>query len=73
MILSNVQIVGKGLSDILISNEKIALIHKKIIAEKNDLKISFENAVAFPGLINSHDHLDFNNYPQLGNKIYRLS
>jgi len=26
--------------------------------------------MAFPGLINSHDHLDFNSFPQLGNKFY---
>src|SRR6185312_3718720 len=26
--------------------------------------------IAFPGLINSHDHLDFNLFPQLGNRIY---
>lgn len=30
----------------------------------------FENAMAFPALINSHDHLDFNLFPQLGNGIY---
>src|SRR5205085_7053475 len=33
-------------------------------------EILFDNAVAFPGLINSHDHLDFNLFPKLGNKIY---
>ncbi len=32
--------------------------------------ISFQDAIVFPGLINSHDHLDFNSFPQLGNKIY---
>ncbi|OCX50229.1 hypothetical protein BEL04_23245 [Mucilaginibacter sp. PPCGB 2223] len=32
---------------------------------------TFKNAVVFPGLINSHDHLDFNLFPQLGNRIYR--
>lgn len=26
---------------------------------------------AFPGFINSHDHLDFNNYPRLGNGCYQ--
>jgi cytosine/adenosine deaminase-related metal-dependent hydrolase len=31
---------------------------------------TFNNAIAFPGLINSHDHLDFNNFPQLGDQIY---
>lgn len=32
--------------------------------------LTFENAMVFPGLINSHDHLDFNLFPPLGNKIY---
>lgn len=30
----------------------------------------FTDAVAFPGLINSHDHLDFNCYTPLGKKTY---
>src|SRR5882762_2022569 len=33
--------------------------------------LSFEDALVFPGLINSHDHLDFNLFPSLGNKIYK--
>lgn len=32
--------------------------------------LQFEDAFAFPGLINSHDHLDFNCFPQLGNYPY---
>jgi cytosine/adenosine deaminase-related metal-dependent hydrolase len=32
--------------------------------------VYFENAMAFPGLINSHDHLDFNLFKQTGNRIY---
>jgi len=32
--------------------------------------VEFENAIAFPGLINSHDHLEFNLFPKLGNKKY---
>ena len=31
----------------------------------------FKDAMVFPGLINSHDHLDFNLFPRLGNHIYR--
>jgi cytosine/adenosine deaminase-related metal-dependent hydrolase len=34
------------------------------------LTLSFENAIALPGLINSHDHLDFDLFPRLGNRIY---
>jgi cytosine/adenosine deaminase-related metal-dependent hydrolase len=30
----------------------------------------FENAIAFPGLINSHDHLEFNVFPRLGSRVY---
>ncbi|XZF13684.1 amidohydrolase family protein [Chitinophagaceae bacterium MMS25-I14] len=33
-------------------------------------ELLFENAIAFPGLINSHDHLDYNLFPRLGGKIY---
>ena len=33
--------------------------------------LEFEKALAFPGLINSHDHLDFNCFPQLGNQVYK--
>ena len=33
--------------------------------------LTFENAIVFPGLINSHDHLDFNLFPQLGTGIYK--
>jgi len=32
--------------------------------------ISFDGALVFPGLINSHDHLDFNLFPPLGNRVY---
>ena len=35
-----------------------------------DLTLSLPGAIAFPGLINSHDHLDFNLFPRLGNAIY---
>jgi cytosine/adenosine deaminase-related metal-dependent hydrolase len=32
--------------------------------------LDLDGALAFPGLINSHDHLDFNLFPRLGNRIY---
>jgi cytosine/adenosine deaminase-related metal-dependent hydrolase len=34
------------------------------------ISLSFENAIALPGLINSHDHLDFDLFPRLGNRTY---
>jgi len=36
----------------------------------DELELDFNGAIAFPGLINSHDHLEFNLFPKLGNKIY---
>lgn len=32
--------------------------------------LDLNGALAFPGLINSHDHLDFNLFPRLRNRIY---
>src|SRR3954470_20281375 len=37
----------------------------------NGVTIDVGPAVALPGLINSHDHLEFNCYPPLGNPPYR--
>ncbi len=34
-------------------------------------ELFFNDALIFPGLVNSHDHLDFNLFPQLGNKVYK--
>lgn len=59
--------------DIFIENRKIKLINREGEAETGipgKLTIDFDNAIVFPGLINSHDHLDFNLFPQLGNRIY---
>ncbi|HEY4287541.1 MAG TPA: amidohydrolase family protein [Puia sp.] len=33
--------------------------------------LDFEEALVFPGLINSHDHLDFNLFPALANTRYK--
>ena len=73
MLLCNLGIIGyNGLQDIFIEQEKIktvtASINKNYI-NSNDISITFKNAIAFPGLINSHDHLDFNLFPLLG-KVY---
>lgn len=60
---SNIQI-NNGIIKAVVNNEKSL----KGIADES--KIIFKNAIAFPGLINSHDHLDFNLFPQTGNRIY---
>lgn len=74
MLLQNVNIIGDdGLRQIRIVGDKIEEISasaKAIKTDINELKIIFENAIAFPGLINSHDHLDFDLFPRLANRIY---
>jgi cytosine/adenosine deaminase-related metal-dependent hydrolase len=83
MILDNLIIKGqKGKQQILIHSGKIkAVKSSEPGAPKRksngmdplpakDATIQFDGAMAIPGLINSHDHLDFNLYPQLGNRIY---
>lgn len=40
------------------------------LPEEENVEIKFDDAIFFPGLTNSHDHLDFNLFPQLGNKKY---
>jgi len=50
----------------------IAIRHGKInkAGNRDDCNIHFTDAIAFPGLINSHDHLDFNCFSPLGNTVY---
>src|SRR6516164_1502609 len=73
MLFQNLSIPGKpGLHDISTEQDLIrrvdpaGLTHKKT----EDVWLEFRDAIVFPGLINSHDHLDFNLFPQLGNKIF---
>lgn len=61
---------GELLAEILIENEKINSICNQPFNNKSTIELNFSNAIVFPGLINSHDHLDFDLFPKLGNKIY---
>jgi cytosine/adenosine deaminase-related metal-dependent hydrolase len=72
MVLSGVKLVdGEGVFSIGIEGTQISFVSGSPFAEFDDrLQLSFQNALAFPGLINSHDHLDFNLFPQLGYKSY---
>lgn len=70
------------LNNLFLINESqpvnIAVYGEKIIAirsgsttvESDPLSIYFSDAIAVPGLINSHDHLDFNCFPVYGEKKY---
>ncbi len=72
MVFNNVKLAGSNNTiNIGISHTKIAYVSPYPVddmAEK--LQLQFDNAIVFPGLINSHDHLDFNLFPQLGHKTY---
>ena len=72
MVLNSVQLIGgSGPVNIKIEGSTIESVSEDAYPEKaGRLHLTFDNAMAFPGLINSHDHLDFNLFPQLGNKIY---
>ena len=60
MLLRNLHIVEQeAAKDLHIAGDRSAPI-----------SLSFENAIALPGLINSHDHLDFDLFPRLGNRTY---
>jgi cytosine/adenosine deaminase-related metal-dependent hydrolase len=67
MLLKNLTLPGSeaGLINIGIRGDRITNNFSK------DIEIDFNNAIAFPGLINSHDHLEFNLFPKLGNMIYQ--
>jgi hypothetical protein len=69
MILREVEILGvAGVRDLIVKEQKIHEIISS--APAGDPAISFDGALAFPGLINSHDHLEFNCYEQLDGGPY---
>ena len=74
MLLQHLYIIGQHEpKNIKISEAKIQATTPTEIQLKQDngeQRIEFDKAIAFPGLINSHDHLEFNLFPQLGNTIY---
>jgi cytosine/adenosine deaminase-related metal-dependent hydrolase len=74
MILRGVQRVGdsEGRQDIVVSGATIARVGERSSRdpEGEGPSIDLEGAIAFPGLTNSHDHLEFNLYPPLGHKKY---
>jgi hypothetical protein len=51
-------------------NASISIHIKEELMPISSLQITFDNAIAFPGLINSHDHLDFNLFPPLRDSAF---
>ncbi len=72
MLLNNVLLVNSTQPiNIAISGGKIVATGADTTSFSDDNKpVHFKNAIAFPGLINSHDHLDFNCFSPLGQKKY---
>lgn len=73
MILHNVKtaLTGQTVS-IGINDGKIAQILPGHFHGKTDeLNLIFDDAIVFPGLINSHDHLDFNLFPSLAGRTFK--
>ena len=70
MVLANV-LLKDGIDpvDIGIKGDAVFNVATKMLSPGP--RITFDNAIAFPGLINSHDHLDFNLFPQLGHQVYQ--
>jgi cytosine/adenosine deaminase-related metal-dependent hydrolase len=70
VILNNLQLIEKdGTVNIKIDEEKITSLSDQKYTD-DSMQLHFENALAVPGLINSHDHLEFNCFPQLGSGRY---
>lgn len=76
MLLRNVCIVGENdrlPKEISVNSGHIhAILPTGTLKEKKENRrtILFNNAIAFPGLANSHEHLDFNLFPPIANKVY---
>ena len=74
MILKNLKVINNpNINWIEISNDQIAKTGSSqdlLPGKNNEIILEFKNALAFPGLINSHDHLEFNLFPKLGHKKY---
>jgi len=72
MVLKDVKQMGQnGVFNIGIDSAQISFISNTPFAEFDDrMQLNLDGCLAIPGLINSHDHLDFNLFPQLGSNTY---
>jgi hypothetical protein len=74
MRLRNIYIAGQeGLKDLCLLGHRIAAVADPSLAGSSpadEVSLSFEGALALPGLINSHDHLDFDLFPQFKSQTY---
>jgi cytosine/adenosine deaminase-related metal-dependent hydrolase len=68
--LHGVRLIGQGVRALHIKDRQVVSIAPNSSNTGEGPRIHFENALAFPGLINSHDHLEFNLFPRLGRRTY---
>ncbi len=59
------------LCDIRIVGSTIVDIDSELHPSKRDVVVPLDGLFVVPGLINCHDHLEFNLFPRLGNPPYR--
>jgi cytosine/adenosine deaminase-related metal-dependent hydrolase len=74
MWLINAEITGtEGLKNIRINAGKIKEVSSNMPddIQPGTTVLDCNNAIVFPGLINSHDHLDFNCFPPMANRLYQ--
>ena len=74
LLLNNVSLLNNSGNCFCISilDGKINSISAEPVnSSENSNIIIFKDALAFPGLFNAHDHLEFNLFPRLRSKIYR--
>ncbi|MEO8886926.1 MAG: hypothetical protein ABI367_12750 [Mucilaginibacter sp.] len=68
MILNNVTTINDTQPvSIRVKPNKIERIDKSVDEE---VHLNFTDAIILPGLVNAHDQLDFDLFPQLGSNIY---
>src|SRR5580692_8778505 len=71
MILNKVKIYGADQQvSIEVADGHIAAIYENSDPIPTGQVLELDHSTAIPGLINSHDHLDFNLYPQLGDHLF---
>ena len=74
LLLNNVSILNNSENHFSVSilNGKINSINTLPVKNlENSNIINFNDALAFPGLFNAHDHLEFNLFPRLRSRIYK--
>src|ERR1700761_5647991 len=73
MILNNLRMgLTGGPVNIRIAGDRITEVSLSPLANMpGELNLDLNDAIVFPGLINSHDHMDFNLFPALGDRTYK--